>query len=109
MARDELTFMEFLQGFRRGELVARADRLLNELMEAIGETGGKGSITLKLPFEVNKGGQIECEPKLEIKKPQPAMGTGIFFVTDEGRLTRRDPAQIDMLDELEERRRREDQ
>lgn len=30
MARDELSFLEFLQGFRRGELVAEADEQLGD-------------------------------------------------------------------------------
>ena len=106
MSNHELNFLELLQGFRRGDLVQRADAELNELMQAIRENGGKGELTLKMPFKVNDAGQIECVPTLTVKKPQRPMGTGIFFVTDEGRLSRRDPAQMDLIDELEERRSR---
>ena len=104
MARDDLTFLTFLQSFRRGELIRQADDRLAELMEAICETGGKGELTLKFPFKVNDAGQLECVPQLTMKKPQPPMGTGIYFITEEGRLSRRDPSQLDMLDELDERR-----
>lgn len=104
----ELSFLEFLQSFRRGELLHEADRALRDLLEAMQDTGGKGSLTIKLPFELNKAGQVECVPSIEVKKPKRPMGTGIYFIGDEGRLTRNDPNQPDMLDELEARRERAD-
>lgn len=108
MAQDgELNFLEFLQGFRRGELIADADRKLVELIAAVKATGGKGTLTIKLPFSMNKAGQIEIQPAVEVKKPAPALGTGIYFATDDGALTRRDPNQMDLIDELERRRARE--
>lgn len=108
MAKYDLTFLEFLQSFRRGELLAEADELLSELMEAIGKTGQKGEITLKLPFKPNDAGQIECVPVFSVKKPRRPMSTGIYFVSDENGLTRRDPAQNDLFDdELAARRERD--
>lgn len=106
MPKDELTFLEFFQSFRRGELLVEADKLLSELMQAVRDTGGKGEISLKLPFKVNEAGQIECVPKLTMSKPRRPLGTGIYYVTEDGRLTRRDPGQSDMFDELESRRER---
>lgn len=106
MAQDELNFLEFLQGFRRGDLLREADGRLGELMEAIQETGGAGELTIKLPFKVNKAGQIECQPRVTAKKPLREIGTGIFYLTDEARLSRRDPNQLDMMDEFETRRDR---
>jgi hypothetical protein len=103
-AKDDLTFLEFLQSFRRGELLSEAGEMFDELMEAIRATGLKGELVLKLPFKLNNAGQIECVPKLDLKKPRRAMGTGIYYVTDDGRLSRRDPTQDDLFDELEERR-----
>lgn len=105
MARDhDLNFLEFFQSFRRGALIQQADERLTELVEAIRETGGTGTLTIKLPFKVNKGGQIECTPVVEAKAPRPSVGTGIYFASDDGRLTRRDPNQLDIEDEIERRR-----
>ncbi|PTX48707.1 hypothetical protein IQ03_02207 [Gemmobacter caeni] len=104
MLRHELNFLEFLQTFRRGELLAAGDGRLTELMEAIRETGQGGSLTLKFNFKVNKAGQLEITPDLSIKRPQRAIGTGIYYATDDGRLTRRDPNQLDIEDEIERRR-----
>ena len=41
---------------------------------------------------------------MTIKKPARALGTGIYFATEDGRLTRRDPNQMDIEDEIERRR-----
>ncbi|MCJ8138411.1 transcriptional regulator [Falsirhodobacter halotolerans] len=107
MAKAELNFMEFIQSFRRGELLEMGDKHLNELMDAINETGGNGSITITLPFKVNKAGQIECTPDIAVKKPRRPMGTGIYYATDDGRLSRRDPRQEDWVDDLDDRRMRD--
>lgn len=100
----ELNFLEFLQSFRRGELLHACDEAWNELTAAVGETGGNGTLTLKIPVKVNKAGQVECNPDVAIKKPRRPLGTGIYFATSEGRLTRRDPNQMDIEDEIERRR-----
>lgn len=39
MQRHELNFLEFIQGFRRGELLEVGDQKLSELIEAIQQTG----------------------------------------------------------------------
>lgn len=104
MARHELNFLELIQSFRRGELLAEGDTKLNELIDAIQRTGASGDLTMKLKIKVNKAGQLEIVPELTIKKPSRALGTGIYFATDEGRLTRRDPNQMDIEDEIERRR-----
>lgn len=104
MTRHELNFLEFIQTFRRGELLHEGDAKLTELMEAIRETGAGGSLTLKLSFKVNKAGQLEVSPDLTVKKPARALGTGIYFASDDNRLTRRDPNQLDIEDEIERRR-----
>lgn len=104
MPNDELNFLTFLQGFRRGELIAEAEAIMTEVVEAVRDTGGKGELNLKIPLKMNDAGQIECVPVLTMKKPRRPMGTGIYFATDDGKLSRRDPAQMDMLDEIGPRR-----
>ena len=99
-----LNFLEFMQGFRRGELLREGDQQLSRVIEAMAATGGDGEITLKLPFKRNKAGQVECTPKFTARIPQRPMGTGIYFADDDGHLTRRDPNQYDIEDEIERRR-----
>ena len=105
--RDELNFLEFLQSFRRGELLREANDQLEDLIRAVKDTGGKGDIKITLPFKINDAGQLECVPRVDSKRPRRALGTGIYFATEDGQLTRRDPDQADMFnDELEARRSR---
>lgn len=99
-----LTFLPFLQSFRRGQLLNRIDDEMERVIAAMAETGGDGELTIRLPFKMNKAGQIECTPKVTSKVPQPAIGAGIFFADDAGRLTRRDPNQMDIEDEIQKRR-----
>ena len=99
-----INFLGFIQSFRRGELLRQGDQQLSEVIAAMAENGGDGELTIKLPFKLNKGGQIECTPKITSKIPQRPMGTGIFFADDDGRLTRRDPNQLDIEDEIERSR-----
>ena len=104
MARHELNFLELIQSFRRGELLAEGDAKLSGLIEAVQRTGSGGDLAMKMKVKVNKAGQLEIVPEITIKKPSRALGTGIYFATDEGRLTRRDPHQLDIEDEIERRR-----
>lgn len=104
MQRHELNFLEFIQTFRRGELLAEGDDKLNELIEAISRTGSSGSLTLKMSVKVNKAGQLEITPDLAIKKPTRTLGVGIYYANDEGRLSRRDPNQMDIEDEIARQR-----
>jgi hypothetical protein len=104
MPRHEMTFLELIQTFRRGILLEEGDQKLNELVDAMQATGSGGTLTIDLKFKVNKAAQLECDAQVKIKKPTRALGTGIFFATDDGRLTRRDPNQMDIEDEIERRR-----
>ena len=107
-SKHSINFLEFLQTFRRGELLRESDNQMERVVQAMSETGGDGEITIKLPFKLNKAGQIECTPKVSAKVPQRPMGTGIYFSDDDGRLSRRDPNQMDIEDEIERRRHAED-
>lgn len=104
MARHDVNFLELIQSFRRGALLTDGDQKLSELIEAIGNTSSGGSLTMTLKFKVNKAGQVEMDPTISIKKPSLALGTGIYFATETGRLSRRDPQQMDIEDEIERQR-----
>lgn len=104
MPKHELNFLEFLQSFRGGRLLAELDEGLTEVVSGINETGLSGSLTLKLPLKRNKSGQIEITPEVNAKVPRRPMQTGIYWGTTEGSLSRRDPDQMDIEDEIERRR-----
>lgn len=93
-----INFLEFIQSFRRGELLRHGDRELANIIEAISDTGGDGKLVIELPFKRNKAGQIECTPKIKATVPQHPLGTGIYFASEDGGLSRRDPNQYDIED-----------
>ncbi|HMO09146.1 MAG TPA: hypothetical protein PKD10_16075 [Paracoccaceae bacterium] len=102
--KHDLTFLGLLQTFRQGELLIEGDAKLTELVEAIDRIRGDGELAIKLKFKLNKAGQVEVVPTVTIKKPARALGTGIYFAAEDGRLTRRNPHQADIEDEIERRR-----
>lgn len=104
-AHQVLNMLGVLQTHRRGEILAEADAALTDVVDAIRQHGGKGKLTLTLNFKLEKGDQISLTPDLKVEKPRRAMSTGIFFATGDGRLTRTDPNQGDLLaDDLVSRR-----
>lgn len=100
----DLNFLQFLQTFRRGELIDDCNQKLNELMEALSTSDKGGSLTLKFDFKHNKAGQLEITPNATIKKPIKNVPPGVYFISDDTRLTRRDPRQMDIEDEIDRRR-----
>ena len=90
--------IETLIVMNRGNFVIECGRELQELTDAIIDTGGKGSLIIKL--EVTPSGlkdgrinQVDVAPSIDIKKPKHEQGKSIFFVTAENKLVRDDPDQ----------------
>lgn len=106
MAKNDLDFVALLQASRRGEIVREADELLAEMVRAIHEHGGRGDLTLKISVKKNEAEQLEVSPTLKMNKPRRALGDGIFYATDDGKLSGADPDQEDLFNELEDRRQR---
>ena len=84
-----------------GELVENlsdeAKRVRKLLYEAAGPKGkAKGSITLKLSFEVS-GSSCEIEASVDVKVPKPKRGTSFFFVNQEGELLTEHPKQTSLF------------
>lgn len=101
---DELNFSQLMQTCSRGTLLDECNQKLNELLDSIGETGKGGSFNLKLSIGIGKSGHLEVVPDVSVKKPERKVQPGIFFLNDQNRLTRRDPRQMDIEDEIERRR-----
>lgn len=104
MPEKHLTMLEFLQSFRRGELLNEADDAMRELVSAVEHTGGSGSLTVKFALKLNKAGQVEIQPTVKMEKPRPSLGIGIYYANGDGGLVRSDPRQMDFEDELARRR-----
>lgn len=104
-AEESINMLTLLQTHRRGEILTEANAALPDVIDAIRQYGGKGKLTLTLSFKLEKGDQISLTPDLKTEKPRRPMSTGIFYATDDGTLTRRDPNQGDWVgDDLASRR-----
>ena len=93
-----MPFATLVTDFRGGELERACSEKLDLIAEALRDNGGKASLTLKLDFKKTKHGHIEVDAKTTAKIPEPEIRPSIFFMTDDGRFTRRDPDQTDIED-----------
>jgi hypothetical protein len=95
----------------RGNFVIECGRELQELTDAIVDTGKKGALVIKLevtPSGLKEGrvNQFEIRPDVSINKPKHDQGKSIFFVTQDNKLVREDPNQMQMEYERETNGRR---
>ncbi|MBY0423056.1 MAG: hypothetical protein K2Q06_12190 [Parvularculaceae bacterium] len=93
-----MPFVKMLTELRGGEIEALASARLAEALAALAERGGEATLTLKLKIKRTEHGHIEVKPDLAVKVPEPKLKTAIFWLTEDGRLSRRDPGQADIED-----------
>lgn len=98
--RDAQTIIGMLEG---GELAAALGAEITETLAKLKDIAGnrpknkvKGSVTLKLGFEVEQGSvEISCD--IDSKRPKPARGSSFYWITDDGALSTEHPQQTDMF------------
>lgn len=93
-----LPFLKLIGEHRGGDLEAHCSAHLRVLLESLALYGGAGTLDLKLKFTLNKFGQVEVAAKVASKPPRQEPKPSIFYLTDSGELSRRDPAQADIED-----------
>ena len=98
-----MSFNSTIQQVRDGQLLELLTGKLQEVVEAVEETGKVGGLTLSLKVKPNGEGAVTLISDVKAKVPEPAVGDAIFFVSN-GNLVRNNPHQADLIDELEERR-----
>jgi hypothetical protein len=86
-------FTDTLAQLRYGKAAEELTEAMATLIAKCTETGGKGSITLKLSIAPGKSGQVEIVDTITSKLPEFTRSTSLFFVTPEGNLSRNDPRQ----------------
>ncbi|HYF35719.1 MAG TPA: hypothetical protein VD994_10545 [Prosthecobacter sp.] len=68
---------------------------VQEVIEAVTLTGGKGEVSIKLKFErfANQtGGAVKLRDEIATKIPRQPADPAVFFVTEEFTLTTEDPS-----------------
>lgn len=100
--------MEILQQIRGGSALEEAGRDLQELVQAVRETGKAGKLIFSITVEPDKADEtvVTLQPDITLKIPKRAKAKGMFYMDSHGRLTREDPRQIEL--ELERKQKLED-
>lgn len=89
-------FINFVTGLADGTFPDAAQEVLRELVEAVRETHRAGTLQIAVRVEPDKHdtGRLFFEvQKLEAKRPVAKRPTTVFFATEDGALSRRDPRQ----------------
>lgn len=99
------TFATTLAQLGKGNNLAELSSELNRTVMAVRSTGKKGKITYTLcidPVPGTDGAQVVLTDKIKCETPSPDRKSSLFFTTEEGALTRRDPNQMDWIDQAKE-------
>lgn len=92
------SFLDVLSQIRGGAALTDAARDLQELVQAVRDTGKAGKLTFSITVEPDKAdeGVVTLQPDVILKLPKKARAKGIFYMDRHGNLTREDPRQIEM-------------
>lgn len=69
---------------------------VEDVVRRVRETGGKGSVTLKLTFTYNGGSELGIEPEVKSRTPKTKQPARIVFADEDNQLHGSDPNQIEM-------------
>lgn len=75
---------------------------LAEVVRGVEKTGKVGSLTLTFKVKKNKDRQVMVDSEVKRKVPEEGIATTMFFSDENGNLTRRDPQQRELFNNLRE-------
>ena len=80
-----------------GNLLDSANAKLQELVAAVRGNGAKGKLTLTITVKPWKGSDaLEVGVDVQASVPGPPRGADLYFATEEGALSRKDPRQPEL-------------
>jgi hypothetical protein len=88
--------LDLLNDIGRGKLARELTEALHQLNTSCLETGKKGQLQLRLTVEPDKDAprdRFRVSTDIHVKAPKLGVRPSLFYVTDEGNLTRTDPNQ----------------
>lgn len=99
------SILDVLSQIRGGAALIDANKELREVVMAVKSTGKKGSITLKIDIEPDKTDDtvVTFQPDVTKKVPKKAYAKGLFYVSDNGDVSREDPRQQELELERQEK------
>jgi hypothetical protein len=89
-------FIQTLPHMHGGATASDLASKLKELVAAVGQTGKKGSLKLKIALKPAGGGRVELSAEVSGEIPKPSQQASIFFTTEKHELTRLDPNQSEL-------------
>lgn len=99
MNNPEETVIDLLKQIDRGHMVLDMEEACREVVSASKEHEKQGEVTLKIKFDPDpKTGAMRVNYDLKKKVPEKKPMASIFFVCDDGTLSRQDPRQKEMFD-----------
>ncbi|MCK1459143.1 hypothetical protein IVB34_12685 [Bradyrhizobium sp. 2] len=103
------SFLDVLSQIRGGAALTDAAKDLQELVQAVRDTGKSGKLTFSITVEPDKADEtvVTLQPDVTLKLPKKARAKGIFYMDRHGTLTREDPRQLELLAEKEAERQAE--
>ncbi len=90
------SFVMLLTQHRGGEALNELGQALRDVTDAALLTGNPGVITLKLMIDPTKSGAVELYDDQKITMPKAEKVGSLFFVGQDGKLQRNNPAQLEM-------------
>lgn len=107
-ARPQSDIHQLLVEMRSGRVLQDINTKFNQVLAAVLDTGGKGKVTIELNIEPGRMGtggcvlEVELSHNIKLKTPEHDIGKAVFFVDKSGLLTRDDPEQTDLFNEVEQ-------
>jgi hypothetical protein len=95
------SFLDVLSQIRGGAALADAGKDLQELVQAVRDTGKPGKLSFSITVEPDKADEtvVTLQPDVTLKMPKKPRAKGIFYMDRHGTLTREDPRQLELLAE----------
>jgi hypothetical protein len=95
-------FADYLREIEKGRLHQELSVKFQELVQAVAESGRAGKLSLVVdvkPFK-KSGEAVELNTMIKLSAPQPERDAQLYFITPEFNLSRRDPRQGDIEEQL---------
>lgn len=90
---EDNSFQLFVAHQRSGDFLAEVSEALRAVAGAVWRLGKPGKLVIELTAKPVSGSAIAIADKITIKAPEEAPDLAIFYVSDDGALSRKDPRQ----------------
>lgn len=93
-----LSVTEMLISFRDGGALEELASDLRALVCAVDNTGKAGKLVLQFDVKKNGSGMVAIKDTIKSTLPLPDKGDELFYITEAGGLSRKNPAQMELSD-----------